>query len=214
MTRRRPPALTALLEYIVSRPPLATLTVGASILALLQLIGALRQYDPRFGWLSWLVPFIPPFFITRIAKRINQRRAEHDFISDAEPLILLSFLKKVDLASLKRAHPEMLSDSSNRHLGEPLEVLLSEPVLPVRFWPDPLDREALLLELLEQWNPEAGEGRLRHRLVILRTANGQEQSYWCNMVLRRRPDGRIKWQAILMAYRGFDDATGAEVKCP
>jgi hypothetical protein len=96
-----------LLEYIVVQPLRATLAVGTSILLLLALIEYVAGYWPMAATIKFIVPFIPPFFITRTAKRINSRLAEHDFIRDAEPYIFVAYPKEATVEALLCVKPSM-----------------------------------------------------------------------------------------------------------
>jgi len=88
--------ITRTIEYVVSMPILATISVGGSILLLLYEMDIASLHWPVISWLKYLVPFIPPFFITRMAKRINQRTAEYNFVRDAEPFLFLTHLDKIN----------------------------------------------------------------------------------------------------------------------
>lgn len=204
MALRPTSPLKGALEYVVARPPLATLSVGGSILALIHLIGWLESLEPGFGWLAWVVPFVPPFFITNIAKGINQRRAEHDFIADAEPLIFVAYPKAAKPEVLEATLPEMLSNSAAEHLGQPLERLLEQPALALEFWVEPEMRLKLLAQLCERFAATGQKGVLRHQKVRFRTPEG-ERDFYLNSVLRCNLSGRLKWQATLMALRHEED---------
>ena len=97
MAIRQPGRVQGLLEQVVASPPRATLAVGSTILILLWLIQVMASRWPDLGYLRFIVPFIPPFFITRTARRINQRTAEYDFIRDAEPYIFVAFPVRYDM---------------------------------------------------------------------------------------------------------------------
>lgn len=199
-------SLRRTLEFVVVRPPLATLTVGGSILALMQAIGWLQTLDPRWGWLAWVVPFVPPFFITNIAKNLNQRRAEHDFIADAEPLVFVAYPHSARPEVLAGTRPEMLSDSAAEHLNTPLEALLRRPALAPEFWSDPAQRDRLLRQLVSDYAQGGGKGVLRHQMVRLLDGAGRVKRFHLNSVLRRNLSGRLKWQGTLMALEEPESA--------
>ena len=137
------------MEYVVSRPLLATITVGGSILLLLAAVGRLAEAYPSVGYLRLLVPFLPPFVITRTARRINRRIAEFDFIRDAEAVLLVGFPRSDRLEDLLETRPRAFSDSAVRHLNALSEELASQSLLaPPLFSPGSSER--LFRRLLER----------------------------------------------------------------
>ncbi|MDZ7765052.1 MAG: hypothetical protein U5K00_11570 [Melioribacteraceae bacterium] len=60
------------MEKIVSRPILATIVVGGSILLLQLVIYELGMIWDWVNYLKYIAPFIPPYIITTTAKRIRE----------------------------------------------------------------------------------------------------------------------------------------------
>lgn len=197
MARRLPARPVQVLEFIVSRPPLATITVGGSILLLLWAIDAFAGRMPELRYLRLLVPFIPPFFITRTAKRINMRKAEFNFIADAEPVIYVGYAASPTLDSLLAARPEAVSDSTSRHLLLPAESLLQTVILPdERFHAD--ERRRIFSTLLAA-APESDGRRVvgDYRIVASMPRSPEDKEFLMTAVLKT--DGsRWKLQMILM----------------
>lgn len=187
-----------LMEKLVAKPLRATLTVGVSILVLLQILQQLSAVWPEIDYVRFLIPFIPPFFITRTARRVNQRRAEHDFIQDAEPYIFVAFPPALSVPDLLATRPDMISDSSSRHFNWPLEDLLNMEALPARFFIQAEERERLARQLVEDFRRQDGHAVARNFRMTVQ-AHGQTgvEQFLVNSVLKRK-DGRLKWQATLM----------------
>ncbi len=189
---RKPPWF----EEIVARPPLATLLVGNSILFLTVLIKALAGQWPGLSVLLWVVPFVPPFFITRIARRITLRRAEFHFIEDAEPIIFLARVNTPSLQSLLHARPVAVSRGASQYLQLSPDQLLAAPLLPPERFPKTV-REQVFRRLLEQVDqqgraclpPTPVQGTLRQK--------GKPISYVLTAVLKKQSPG-WKVQLTLM----------------
>ena len=185
-----------LIEFIVSRPPLATLVVGSSILLLNWLIRSTAETYASLGYLLFLVPFIPPFFITRTAKRINSYRAELDFIADAEPVIYVGYPLHPDLDSLMNTLPLAVSNSAGRYLGIERSHLLQHPILPeLRF--SPQERRKVFEKLLQTEPEEEGRRVIRHyRIQSLPSDDEPAKVYLLNTVLKQT-SGEWKLQLTL-----------------
>lgn len=192
------------LENIVSNPIRATLTVGTCIIVLLQVVHVLMEFWPTFEYLLFLVPFVPPFFISRTAMRINQRTAEHDFIKDAVPYIFVSYPDKPTVEALLNAKPDMISNSASQHFNRPLDELLKMPALPAPFFEHPNERKSLIQAFINDYEAHNGYGVIPGFEVTLKP-HGQERahSYLVNGVLKEQK-GRLKWQATLMRRNGKD----------
>lgn len=209
MASRKTGGVQGALERVVAKPMHATLTVGTSILLLLALIKWLNGLIPGAGHLKYLIPFIPPFFITRTAKRINQRRAEHDFIKDAAPYIFIAFPKEASAAALRETCPCMVSDASSRHLNLPLEKILESPALPTEILADPTAREQVIDHLLKSYRMNEGRGVLEnHHIELLPQGAETPKKFLMNSVLTTNEGGQLKWQASLMGYHPWG------VPCP
>ena len=76
---------------MVSQPIRATITVGTCIILLLELVHRAMQVWPPIEILLYIVPFIPPYIITKTSMKINQRIAAHDFIRDATPYVFVAY---------------------------------------------------------------------------------------------------------------------------
>jgi len=159
---------------------------------------------PPFKYLVFLVPFIPPFFISRTAMRINQRVAEHDFIKDAVPYIFVAYPEQPTVEALLIAKPDMISNSASRHFNHPLEELLKMPVLPAPFFKSPQERAFLVQAFIDDYEAHNGYAVI-HRFEVTIKPHGQEQthSYSVNGVLKKQR-GRLKWQATFMCRNGKD----------
>jgi len=185
------------LEEIVSQPLKATVLVGGSILAMLWIIDALAG---RFGFLDYaryVVPFLPPFFITRTAREINWKKAGHDVIKDAEPLMLISFPESATVEGLGKARPELISDSAPRHLNLAYAEILGREFLPAARLNTPEERNRIIAELLDQFEKRR-IGVIAHRALLLKPHPGHEPvPYLLNSVLKHT-GVKLKWQAILV----------------
>lgn len=201
MAARQSGLIQRTMEKVVSKPPLATLVVGSSILILFQIINELTAFWPQCAYLRYIVPFIPPFFITRTAKRINQRIAEYSFIKDAEPYIFVSFPKDASIKSLLNARADMISDSASRHFNYPYEELLKLEALPTRFFANSEDREMMVSQLIEDFQKTKKCGAIRDYQVSIKP-HGKDKTdlFLVNSVLKEN-EGRLKWQATMMKYK-------------
>ncbi|MBF0368136.1 MAG: hypothetical protein HQL52_01660 [Magnetococcales bacterium] len=198
MSERNKSGSASLLEAVVSNPPVATVVVGGSILLLQFAIAEASGPWPEIHYLTWIVPFIPPFFITRAAKRINQRRAEYDFIKDAEPLVFVAFPKELAVKSLLSTYPDMLSKSASRHLQQPEEVLLNQEVLDGVYLADPTERERIASHLIEDLKATGETGTLRRKHIhLLPHGETEPVPYLMNSVLKVGQTG-LKWQGTLI----------------
>jgi len=187
-----------LMEKIVSKPSIATLTVGTSILILMLFIQELSLIWPEMTYFRFLVPFIPPFFITRTAKRINQSRAEYDFIKDAEPYIFVAFPKDVSVQSLLNTQASMFSDSATRHFNCSSDELSKLEALPSLFFENPKEREKIAAQLNESYQKNNGHGILQNFQTAIKGKNQNSSSeYILNSVLKTH-EGTLKWQATLI----------------
>ncbi|OGG94694.1 MAG: hypothetical protein A2527_05700 [Candidatus Lambdaproteobacteria bacterium RIFOXYD2_FULL_50_16] len=188
------------LEYIVSEPLRATFVVGGSILLLTFMIDQANQFLPGIIMMKYLVPFVPPFFITRTAKRVNQRKAEYQFIKDAKPYIFVAFPVEPSVACLLKTRAEMFSDSAAQHFGAPLDLLAQAEALPRTFFPVAGEREAIAQALLDSFQQHGVRGSIENLpLTILPQGQTQAIPYVINSVLTLN-SGRLKWQATLTKH--------------
>lgn len=186
MAKKSANLLSRAVEFVVSRPPLATLLVGSSILALTFLLNLLAVQYPRAGYFRLIVPFVPPFFITRTAKRINMRNAEYDFVRDAEPLIFIGFPTSLSVRNLMEVRPVITSESACRHLKMAVQEILDAPILPPTRFSEATRREVIQLLV-------SGEGD-RRALLGVRVSASQEsekngQAFLLSAVLKRLESG-------------------------
>ena len=186
------------LENIVSNPIRATLTVGICIIILFEVVHELMLIWPGLRFLLYIVPFIPPYFITKTAKNINQRVAEHDFIKDAVPYVFVAYPKEASIDSLLEIKPEMISNSAAEHFNQPIAALLNNSVLPPAFFHNPEDRKSLVTEFVRDYHAHGGHGVIRaYKITLQPHGGGTAQDYLVNGVLKNQGK-RIKWQATLM----------------
>src|SRR3989339_1075605 len=189
-----------ILEYVVSEPLRATFVVGCSILLLTLLIDKANLFLPGIAMAKYLVPFVPPFFITRTAKRVNQRKAEYQFIKDAKPYIFVAFPVEPSVACLLKTRAEMFSDSAAQHFGAPLDLLAQAEALPRTFFPVAGEREAIAQALLDSFQQHGVRGSIENLpLTILPQGHTQAVPYAINSVLTLN-SGRLKWQATLTKH--------------
>ncbi|WP_397547752.1 hypothetical protein ABUL39_05365 [Rhodothermus marinus] len=120
-----------LLEDVIARPPLATAVVGGSIL-LLQLLLQRIIFPtwPSGSFLFYLVPFIPPFLVTSIARRINRRQAVYHFMEDAAVLMVVAFPEAPTVEALLQMRPTLISKSCNALLSTRTYIIFHFPVTP------------------------------------------------------------------------------------
>ncbi|HKJ46368.1 MAG TPA: hypothetical protein VJ991_11125 [Balneolales bacterium] len=191
--------ITRTAEYVVSRPLMATLSVGGSILLLLYGIDTLSLHLPAISGLKYLVPFIPPFFITRMAKRINQRTAEYNFVRDAEPFLFLTYLDKVNSDSLSAARPEIVSESVQYHFGLTAVEMCKMEVLPARYLVNPEKRERMITSLAEQFSKNGGNyAVLNCKIQMFNKKRDIPITYILNTQLSFITSKKIKWQGTLL----------------
>ena len=195
MATKQPGKITEAMEYVVSRPPLATLTVGGSILILLYLIDQAALLWPVLTDLKYVMPFVPPFFITRTAKKINSRRAEMNFIADAEPLIYVGEPAADSLPELFETLPQAVSNSAERHLSLPLEKILNQPVLTPEIFPEETRREVFSRLLAAETSAE--RRRAVRNMNIEGNINGKSVPFLLNAVLKPQ-NGEWKLQLTLI----------------
>ncbi|MBF0381807.1 MAG: hypothetical protein HQL69_12360 [Magnetococcales bacterium] len=188
---------TSLLENIVANPLRATLTVGFSILALNMLIFQLSLIWSQIDFLHYIVPFIPPYFITRTAKRINERQAEYDFIQDAAPYIFVAFPEHPTVESLLESRTVMVSQSTAKHLNQPIETILSQPPLAPEYLVDSNKRLEIVEFLVKEFHKNSGTAVLENYHIELQPFKSDKSvSYLLNSVLKQS-DKSLKWQATL-----------------
>mgnify|MGYP003960964947 CR=1 FL=1 len=198
MAFRRPGFMQGLMEKIVSNPLRATFTVGTSILVLTEIIKQSVGIFPELAYLLFLVPFVPPFFIPRTAKIINERRAEHDFINDAEPYIFVAFPDSLSKDSLLQTQPDIVSDSAARHFNCSAEAFLGQGALPEFLFKDPIERQTIVELMIDSFKKNDGYGTISSYRLAMKPVGAEEpKNYLLNSVLRKR-DGKFKWQGTLM----------------
>jgi len=144
MAFRKRSGIQGLLENTISNPLMATFMVGFSILILLYLIHLGSANFSPVGYLKYITPFLPPFVITRTARRIALRRGEHDFVKDEGPYIFITYPDEASTEALSRVQPEMISDSAQEHLNIPIDWVMKMEVLPESFFSEPSDRKKII----------------------------------------------------------------------
>lgn len=198
MAVREPGIIVGMAESIVSHPIRATITVGLATTLLQLLVRYGSDFLPQAHFLLFLIPFIPPFFVTRTAKRINERRAEHDFVNDAEPYIFVGFPKKLSVDAMLGTMPDMISDSADKHLNIPVRELMELEILPARIMADPENRKDIAEKLIADYRRHGSRGVLTNLAVLLKPAGQAAQvPYLMNSVLKKT-GGRLKWQGTLI----------------
>jgi len=200
MAVRKAGILKSTMENIVSNPLKATITVGVSILILLEIINAAEAIHWSIGLLRYLAPFVPPFIITRTARDIIQKRAEHDFVKDAEPYIFVAYPGEASEEALLNARPEIASDSASRHLNLPIEQVVEMEALPSSKLADPEDRKKIIRKLTSDFGTNNYGAITGYKLFLQPQENGKPVPYLMNTVLKRSGQ-RLKWQATLMKYK-------------
>lgn len=185
-------------EYIVSRPIYATITVGTAIIIMQLLVRYGSEFWPESIYLLYLIPFIPPFFVTRTAKRINQRRAEYDFINDAEPYIFVGFPEKLSVESMLNTMPDMVSDSSIEHLNIPAHQMIEMEILPPNIMTNQNERREIVEKLIADFREHGSKGVLRNfNTSIKPMGQSKNVSFLMNSVLKISGN-RLKWQGTLV----------------
>ncbi|MDX2469059.1 MAG: hypothetical protein QNL04_00625 [SAR324 cluster bacterium] len=196
------------LEKIVSKPIQATITVGSSIIVMMQLINYLSSLWPEVAYLKFIVPFIPPFFITRTAKRINQRKAEYHFIKDAKPYVFVAFPKELAPQCLLETQPDMFSDSAAKHFNCSLEDFSQVEALPRSFFTDPQERESLVTRLIEDFKSHNQHGTLENIPISITPKDTKTSNIFIlNSVLIEK-EGKLKWQATLTKHLSLEELQG------
>jgi hypothetical protein len=191
---------SSLLEKIVANPLRATFSVGVSILVLSYIISQLSLIWPQVEFLKYLIPFVPPYFITRTAKSINERQAEYDFIRDAAPYIFVAFPKKPTATSLLESHTTMVSQNTKNHLNQPISTILNQPPLAPEYLVDPEKRMEIADFLVKEFNKNSGLAVLENYQIELRPHGTDKSiSYLLNSVLKQS-ERSLKWQATLTRY--------------
>jgi len=185
------------LERIVAKPILATLTVGTSIILLMQLIQAASSYWPEIAYLRFIVPFIPPFFITRTAKRVNQRRAEYHFVKDAKPYIFVAFPGELSVESLLITPADMFSNSAATHFNCPLEQFETLEALPSAFFTGPNERQKIASQLIENFKNNEGHGTLENFPAMISPVGSESPVMYLLSTVLIKNDGVLKWQGTL-----------------
>jgi len=186
------------MEKIVAVPFRATITVGFSIIVLLYILKLIGSYWPPILYFNYLVPFIPPFFITRTAKRINQKRAEYDFIKDAEPYIFVAFPTGISEIELLATKANMISDSASRHFNKSTKELLKLEALPKEIFNNPVDRDNIAKLLVNRFIETKEKGAIKDFEVFIKPFGSEKaEPFLLNSVLKMS-NGKIKWQATIM----------------
>ena len=183
------------LQAIVSSPPRATVTVGSSIVALLFVMEALSQRWPEVRLLRYVVPFLPPFIITRAARRIAERRSAHEFIRDAVPYVFVAFPTAPTAEAMQAVRPHVMSDSASKHTGLSFDELFESEPLPRQLLVDPAARGRLVATLLKGLE-EQGRGEVTGKPIWLRR-RGEVIPYVLSSALLRTEKG-LKWQTTMM----------------
>lgn len=173
--------------------------VGLGILMLQGMIAYISAYWSAARLLSYMVPFVPPFFITRTAKRLNQLRAEHDFIKDAEALVMVSFPREPSVPALLCACPDMVSDQTALQLNCPLATLLKRPMLDPAYFANPDVPRQIARRLVADFACTNERGALTGINVTLSPDGDQAlpATYVLSSVLKQTQRG-LKWQAVFV----------------
>lgn len=198
MTIKRPGLLERFMEWVVTHPIRAAVVVGGLITGFQLLVRYVSGHVPVVLYLLYLVPFIPPYFVSRTAKRITERSAQHDFISDAEPYIFVAYPDEATVEGLLTSRPEIVSDSIERHLHCPAARLLDDVVMPPQFLDNEEDRTTIARELVNDMLRHGDRGVLINFKVRLKPIGANAAvPYLMNSVLKLS-GGRLKWQGTLM----------------
>jgi hypothetical protein len=172
--------------------------VGTSILTLMLVIEMIAAHWPMVRYARYFVPYLPPFFITRAARRIAERKSSHEFIRDARPYVFVAFPEAATPAELMRVRPMVMSDASAEHLGLPMSVLFDTEPMPTHSFVEPKDRDRIVTQLIESFERNR-LGQVRSVPVKLRRG-GVEVAYYVTSVLIR-VGNVLKWQGTLMEVR-------------
>ena len=186
------------LENIVSNPIRATLTVGTCIIISFEVVHELMFIWPGLRFLLYIVPFIPPYFITTTAKNINHRVAEDDFIEDVVPYVFVAYPKEASIKSLLSIKQEMISNSAAEHFNQLIAALLNDSPLPPAVFHNQEDRTSLIPEFVRDYHAHGGHGVIHAYKSTLQPHGGSTgKNHLANGVLKNQGK-RIKWQATLM----------------
>ncbi|MBT4762729.1 MAG: hypothetical protein HOO06_13610 [Bdellovibrionaceae bacterium] len=179
--------------------------MGSSIIALQLVIKLFSGYSDTILYLTYLIPFIPPFFITRIAIRINKKKAEYDFVKDAAPMVFMAFPKKLNKEYLLKLTPDMVSNSSSDYLGAEVSEILKQPILHKDYLADPKIKEKIIDAILVDFNTNGDIGSLRNFPIKIKRRNEEVTAqYFMYSVLKKTPHG-YKWQGTLFnVEKGLD----------
>ncbi|MBI4082250.1 MAG: hypothetical protein HY423_06515 [Candidatus Lambdaproteobacteria bacterium] len=197
MSVKRSSKLVQAMEWVISYPPRASLLVGSTIVAFQLLVLEAAKLWPPMDNILYLMPFLPPLVVTAMAKRVNQRRAQHDFVNDAEPLVFVAFPKAATAKALLSTLPDMMSDSSSTHLNTPMDELMEMPALAAEFVAPPAARTEIVTRLVASYEQDGHRGTVRNtRIDLIPRRSSAPVPYIMNSVLRDY-QGRLKWQATL-----------------
>ncbi len=172
------------------------------------------QIWPPIEILLYIVPFIPPYIITKTSMKINQRIAAHDFIRGAIPYVFVAYPEDISLEGLLNTKPEMISNSAARHFNYPIEKLLNDSALPSAFFTDEKSRKSLIMEFIRGYKKHSGYAVIRdYKITIYPHGKNIGQEYLVNGLLKAHGK-RVKWQATLMRYGTTDGAPFIQEEFP
>ena len=200
MANKSPNAVMTAFEKIVANPLYATITVGISILFLQAVIYQLSHFWPAVDYLKYIIPFVPPYFITCTAKRLNEQRAEYDFIQDAAPYIFVALPKEPTVVSVLESQTCIISNSAQRHLNRPIPILLNQTPLAPEYLADPSKRLAMAQALVDAFRQNGRLGVLENYPIELRPHGAENPVLYLMASVLKQSNGRTKWQATLTRY--------------
>ena len=192
----------SLLSKIISKPLYATIFVGGSILVLQIILHFISLYQHEFYYVKYIVPFIPPYIITRTARKNMDKITEYNFISDAEPIIMVGFPKRADKKALLSTNPAIVSESTSSHLNIDKKAIKQFEILSPNYLGKSQDREEVIDELLRAYHKNGNKGILRNKRLYLKTnlSKSKDHDYLLNSVLVNDGD-KIKWQVTLIKIK-------------
>lgn len=185
-----------LLFSIVGNPLKATIVVGTSIIILLQLIGLLQHTASWFSYLKWIVPFVPPFVITRTARKINQMQAEYRFIQDAVPFIFVSYPSDLSVHGLLNNPARMLSDSFERFLADCHHNPRENGPIPNNLLQSQDYFLSVLEDLIKKYKTNDQTASVDGTVITFELPDKRKMRFLFYSTLVNSEDG-IKWQGIL-----------------
>ena len=200
MASRHPGPITAVMENIVSNPLRATIAVGLSISIFQLLVKAGADFWAPLIYILYLVPFVPPFVVTRTAKRINERVTEHAFVADAEPLVFVAYPSEVTPESLLATKPDVVSDSAARHLNRPIQEILDNPMLNNQYVGESQEFRKVAEHLASEIRQNPEKAVLRDHMICLHPPGTPEPLSYLMYSVLKKAGGKFKWQGTLARH--------------